>query len=71
MPVHVSKTKRIVLGNQIDKLGCAWNYRRRTFEITCGSDGGPTLELSPPELIELGVELVLEGNKAMTERRWQ
>jgi hypothetical protein len=69
MPAHESKTtRRLVTGNQIDKIGCEWNNRRRTFEIHCSE--GPPLALTPHELVELGVELVMEGTKAMTEKRW-
>lgn len=60
----------ILSGKQLEKVGCTWNYRRRTFEITC-NDGGPTICLTPAELIELGVELVIAANQAMTQRRWQ
>lgn len=41
----------------------------RMFEIPCG-EGSPVI-LTAQELIELGVELVLEGTRVMTERRWQ
>ena len=70
MPAHESKTaKCLITGNQIDKIGCEWSNRRRMFEIH-GSDGSP-VALTPQELVELGVELVMEGTKAMTEKRWQ
>ncbi len=65
MPAHEEKTiKRHVTGNQIDKIGCEWNFRRRTFEIQ-GAEG-PPVALTPQELVELGMELVMEGTKAMT-----
>lgn len=60
---------RALAGRQIDKIGCAWNQRMRMFEIPCGE--GPPVNLTAYELIELGVELVLEGTRVMTERRWQ
>jgi hypothetical protein len=70
VPAYNSKgVKRHVTGNQIDKIGCDWNQRMRMFEIACAE--GPPVNLTPHELIELGVELVLEGARAMTERRWQ
>ena len=41
----------------------------RMFEIPCG-EGAP-VNLTAHELVELGVELVLEGTRVMRERRWQ
>jgi hypothetical protein len=51
-----------------DKLGCDWDQRQRVFRLADGE--GPPLELTAPELIELGVELVMLGTRAMQERRW-
>jgi hypothetical protein len=51
-----------------DRLGCDWDQRQRVFRLADGE--GPPLALTAPELIELGVELVMLGTRAMVERRW-
>ena len=53
---------------QADRLGCDWDQRQRVFRLA--DSEGPPLELTAPELIELGVELVMLGARAMVERRW-
>ena len=53
---------------QVDKLGCEWNQKQRLFLLADGE--GPPVLLTPKELIELGVELVMMGSEAMTEKRW-
>jgi hypothetical protein len=52
---------------QADRLGCDWDQRQRVFRL---ADGEGPLALTAPELIELGVELVMLGTQAMVERRW-
>lgn len=60
--------KKDDMRKQTDRLGCDWDQRQRVFRLADGE--GPPLELNARELIELGVELVMLGTKAMTERRW-
>jgi hypothetical protein len=69
VPARESKVRRYVTRNQIDKIRCDWNQRMRMFEVA--SAEGLPVNLTARELIELGIELVLEGTRAMTERRWQ
>ena len=54
----------------LDKIGCDWDQRQRVFRLADDGDG-PTVTLTPQELVELGVEAVLAGTRAMVEKRWQ
>ena len=51
------------------QLGWEWNWRRQLFEIPCAD--GSSIVLTPPEMVQLGVHVVLEGTKLMTEQPWQ
>jgi hypothetical protein len=50
-------------------LGFEWNPRQRVFVLP-SNDELPQHTLTPHELIALGVELVLMGRDALTEKRW-
>jgi hypothetical protein len=53
----------------LSELDWEWNWRRQEFEIPCAD--GSSIILTPPEMIQLGVNLILEGTKLMNEQPWQ
>jgi hypothetical protein len=54
---------------RLSELGWQWNWRSQEFEIPCAD--GSSIVLTPPEMVQLGVHVVLEGTKLMTEQPWQ
>jgi len=60
---------RIMEKTPLAQLGWEWNWRRQLFEIPCAD--GSSIVLTPPEMLQLGVHVVLEGTKLMTEQPWQ
>jgi hypothetical protein len=61
---------------QLSRLGWEWNWRSQEFVIPRAD--GSHICLTPPELIQLGLLLILEGTKLMDgqpckmkdEQRW-
>jgi len=56
-----------IMLKQSDEVGCEWDQRRHALLLS----GDVTVTLTTKELVELGVELLVVGTKALTEeQRW-